>query len=104
MPKMLKDYLMWLDFNNQLCDKNEFTPYGFMGLVMQAKKCGLQMVTHIDTSVSYAIESTMDSHKSDSSNRCLVMNYVAAKCESQNYLARLTIKHKSLPTNWNNIC
>lgn len=85
MPIMLREYLNFLDNGFRLKNhpdqiiSGEFQPYGFIGLVLQAKKYGMNIVP-IDTSISYATGSQINKlSELDADNRCLMMNYVAAQ-------------------------
>ena len=76
MPAMLKAYLEKLDrgFTHE-----QFQPYSFTGLVMQAKKYGIQIIP-IDSSATYMTGSSLGiGGDSASVERALMMNHLAAK-------------------------
>ncbi|CEG56056.1 membrane-targeted effector domain-containing toxin [Legionella fallonii] len=81
LPVMLKDYLQYLDRGFNLSKSNDFSPYSFLGLVVQAKRCGIRIIP-IDTIASYSTGSALylgAPGVKDPADRCLMMNYVAAK-------------------------
>lgn len=78
MPVMLRDYLIKQD-RDQLVTNDPTYPYSFLGVVMQAKQQGIRVVA-FDNQASYVPHDiTKDNARGDPDNRCLYMNYLAAK-------------------------
>ena len=81
MPEMLKNHLERLDLLFHLSDGKNFSPYTFTGLVIQAKRYDIRIIP-VDTVASYSTGSALhigNEGVKDAANRCLMMNYVAAK-------------------------
>lgn len=79
MPALLADYLHNLDNGFHLNNREDFSPYTFTGLVVQAKRYAIRIIP-IDTVASYATGSALHMEAgSDPAKRCLMMNYVAAQ-------------------------
>jgi hypothetical protein len=92
MPEMLKNYLEWLDRGFHLSSSEEISPYTFTGLVIQAKRYGIKIIP-VDTVASYSTGSILSlGDNKDPANRCLMMNYVAAK----SYNERRSLHEKSI--------